>query len=215
MSSANPPPVNLKPPGLHYKGAGSLYDSAKIGYNPFFASIAKALAGVQVTAGDDTLARDDALAQVAKDFRACHRAHRKLIFIGNGGSAAIASHMAVDYTKNGGIRAIAFNDVPTLTCLANDFGYANVFSRQLKYYAQPGDIIVIVSSSGKSANIVEAAKWAVEKGGRRLVTFSGMNPDNHLRSCGYMNFYIPSEDYGVIEISHLCLLHSIASVEPV
>ena len=134
----------------------------------------------------------------------------RVIFIGNGGSSAIASHMAIDWTKNGGIRAIAFNDAPTLTCLGNDFGYENVFSKQLEYYSTPKDVVVIISSSGKSPNILNAADEAL-KLGLYLVTFTGKQPDNELRKKGHMNFYVPHEDYGVVEIAHLILLHSVVS----
>src|SRR5204862_375130 len=79
---------------------------------------------------------------------------KKIIFIGNGGSAAIASHQSVDYWKNGGIRAIAFNDVSLLTCIGNDYGYPFVFEKPIEMFADPGDVLIAISSSGKSDNIL-------------------------------------------------------------
>lgn len=140
-----------------------------------------------------------------------HKKGRKVIFIGNGGSAAIASHMAVDWTKNGPIRAIAFNDAPTLTCLANDHGYQNVFAKQLEFYAQKDDLVVIISSSGRSQNILAAAR-AANTLGLDSVRLAGMDPENELLRGGRLRFYVPSDDYGLVELTHLCLLHSIVSV---
>jgi len=85
---------------------------------------------------------------------------RKVIFIGNGGSAAIASHLAVDYWKNGGMRAIAFNDSSLLTCVSNDFGYLQVFAKPFEMFADTGDVLVAISSSGRSENILLAVNVA-------------------------------------------------------
>ena len=155
---------------------------------------------------------ENALIRTRNCVTECHERGNKVIFIGNGGSAAIASHMAVDWTKNGGVRSIALNDAPTLTCLSNDFGYENVFAKQLEYYAQPDDVVIIISSSGKSANILEAAYWCSSKS-LRCITFSGMNAENKLRLKGWLNFHVPVMDYGLVELTHLTLLHSIVSVK--
>lgn len=128
--------------------------------------------------------------------------------IGNGGSAAIASHMAEDYTKNGGVRMLAFNDAAMLTCFANDMGYENVFKSAIAYYAESKDLIIAISSSGKSENILNAVRCAAIKG-CHIITFSGFNPDNPLRRLGNLNFYVPDDSYGNVEITHLSLLHAI------
>src|SRR5262245_65309265 len=86
-----------------------------------------------------------------------HRAHESgntIMFIGNGGSAGIASHLAIDFAKNGGLRALALNDAAALTCLGNDLGYEAVFAKQLDFHARPGDMLIAISSSGMSANII-------------------------------------------------------------
>lgn len=144
-------------------------------------------------------------------FKFAHAAGRKLVFIGNGGSAAIASHFAVDYTKNGGIRAMALNDAATLTCFANDYGYEQVFAKQIEAHGFPGDVAVIVSTSGTSRNILAAAS-AAKNARCEVVTFSGMRPDNALRRFGSLNFYVPAGDYGLVECAHTNLLHSMVSI---
>jgi D-sedoheptulose 7-phosphate isomerase len=133
---------------------------------------------------------------------------RKVIFIGNGGSAAIASHQAVDYWKNGGMRAIAFNDSSLLTCISNDFGYAHVFAKPVEMFAEPGDILVAISSSGRSENILLAVVAAKGKG-CKVITMSGFSADTPLRLAGDLNFYVPSDSYGYVEIVHLALCHCI------
>jgi D-sedoheptulose 7-phosphate isomerase len=135
-------------------------------------------------------------------------AGRKVIFVGNGGSAAIASHQAVDYWKNGGMRAIAFNDPSLLTCVGNDFGYPHVFEKPVAMFADPGDVLIAISSSGQSENILRAVA-AAEGAGCRVVTLSGFEPGNALRGRGELNFYVPSESYGYVEITHLAICHCI------
>ena len=87
-------------------------------------------------------------------------AGQKLMFIGNGASAAISSHMATDYWKNGGIRAVAFNDSSLLTCVSNDYGYKHVFEKPIEMFADAGDILFAISSSGNSENIIRGVKAA-------------------------------------------------------
>jgi len=130
----------------------------------------------------------------------------KIIFIGNGGSASIASHQAVDFLKNGSMRAICFNDSSLLTCLANDFGYQYVFEKPVEMFADNGDVLVAISSSGKSENILRGVD-AGKKIGCHIITMSGFKPDNPLKTKGDMNFYVPSNSYGYVEIAHLTLCH--------
>lgn len=132
----------------------------------------------------------------------------KIMFVGNGGSAAIASHMATDYTKNGGLRAWAMNDASMLTCLANDYSYDQVFAKQIEFHGRPGDMLVAISSSGRSANILAAVK-AARKLGCTVLTLSGFKPDNPLRKNGDMNLYLDSAAYGYVEVGHLALCHAI------
>ena len=132
----------------------------------------------------------------------------KVIFIGNGGSAAIASHQAVDFWKNGGMRAIAFNDSSLLTCISNDFGYPQVFAKPVEMFADPGDILIAISSSGRSENILLAVNAARGRG-CKVITMSGFSADNPLRSAGDVNCYVPPDSYGHLEIVHLTVCHCI------
>lgn len=132
----------------------------------------------------------------------------KLMFIGNGGSAAIASHQSVDYWKTGAMRALAFNDAALLTCISNDFGYASVFEKPIERFADAGDVLVCISSSGRSENILRGVRKARERG-CRVLTLSGFDAENPLRRLGDLNFYVPSKSYGPVEITHLSLSHGI------
>jgi len=133
---------------------------------------------------------------------------RKAMLIGNGGSAAIVSHMQNDMFKMVGLRAIVFTEQPLLTALSNDDGYETVFRQPVTRWAEPGDLLVAVSSSGESNNIVTAAAAARERG-CRLLTFSGFKPGNRLRQAGDLNFYVPSMSYGHVELTHQILGHCI------
>lgn len=134
--------------------------------------------------------------------------NNKLIFIGNGGSASIASHMAADFLKNGGFPAIAFNDASLITCVSNDLGYENVFKKPLEMLAGKGDLLVSISSSGRSPNILQATQ-AAKKKSCSIITLSGFDSDNPLRRLGGINFYIKSHSYGYVEIAHSTLCHCI------
>ncbi len=136
------------------------------------------------------------------------REGRKIVFIGNGGSACIASHQAIDFWKNGRIKATAFNDAAMLTCLSNDFGYEYVFQKSIERFAEKGDILFAISSSGRSRNIINGVRAARDKG-LKVITLSGFDRDNPLGGLGDINFYVPSHSYGIVEIAHLLICHSI------
>jgi len=134
------------------------------------------------------------------------RAGRKLMFIGNGASAAISSHMATDFWKTGGMRAVAFNDSSGLTCIGNDYGYEHVFEKPVEMFADPGDVLVAISSSGKSENILRAAQAAKSKD-CLVLTLSGFAPDNPLAALGDGNFHVPVQSYGLVEVLHHSICH--------
>ncbi len=131
---------------------------------------------------------------------------KKLMFIGNGGSSTIASHMAEDFSKAANLRSLAFNDPAFITCLGNDYGYEHIFSKQIELFAQEGDILVAISSSGESKNIINAVNTAT-KIGCWVITLSGFKKNNQLSKLGNRNIYIPSEQYGFVEIAHLSICH--------
>ncbi|MBI4763531.1 MAG: SIS domain-containing protein [Deltaproteobacteria bacterium] len=134
------------------------------------------------------------------------RREAKVMIMGNGGSAAIASHFHNDLSKSVGVRSLVFDHTPLLTALANDHGYACVFERPLAMWAEEGDLAMIISSSGGSENVLRAADCA-SRLGCRLITLSGFKPDNPLRHQGDLNFYIASESYGLVETGHSVITH--------
>ena len=135
----------------------------------------------------------------------------RVLFIGNGGSAAIASHMATDWLKNGGFSALCFNDASQLTCLGNDLGIDRIFSVPIEQHGREGDMLMAISSSGNSANILNAVA-AARKVKMHVVTLSGFEPGNRLRRSGDINFWIPDNHYGFVEIGHLMLCHAILDI---
>ncbi len=132
----------------------------------------------------------------------------KIFFVGNGGSAAIASHMAVDFWKNGDIPAMAFTDNSLLTCISNDFGYENVFAKPIEFFAGKNDVLFAISSSGRSKNILKAVEAMAKKRGK-VITLSGFKENNPLSSKGICNFYVPSCEYGLVEVIHQYICHFI------
>lgn len=134
--------------------------------------------------------------------------NRKIYLVGNGGSAAIASHAAIDFWKNGGIPAHTFNDSSLLTCISNDIGFEDVFSTPLQMFANQGDLVICISSSGNSPDIVKACLAAQQKG-CRIITLSGFSADNKIKPLGDVNFYVPTHSYGFAEIIHQYILHCI------
>lgn len=133
---------------------------------------------------------------------------KTVYFIGNGGSAGIAVHMTSDFLKNGGIRTHSMLDSGTITCLGNDFGYEYIFSKQLEVIADAEDLLVAISSSGESMNIINAVTVARNKG-CVVVTFSGFRKENKLRQMGDYNLYVPSMEYGVVESIHNMILQEL------
>lgn len=135
-------------------------------------------------------------------------AKNRLFVVGNGGSAAIAIHTITDYANAGGLKTVDLMSPSLLTCMANDYGYENVFAKPIEMFAEAGDMLFAVSSSGKSPNILNACESASAKK-CRVITFSGFSPDNPLRKLGILNFYVPSTHYGFVEITHQILIHCI------
>ena len=125
----------------------------------------------------------------------------KVIVVGNGGSAAIASHVAVDLTKAARVRAINFNEADLITCFGNDYGYENWMAKALEFYSDAGDVAVIISSSGQSQNVVIGANAARDLG-LQVVTLSGFRADNPLRVIGDLNLWVNSESYNIVETTH-------------
>ena len=126
---------------------------------------------------------------------------KKVILVGNGGSAAMASHVSVDLTKMCKIRAVNFNEADLLTCFSNDYGYENWVKKALSFYADKGDLLICISSSGDSLNIINGAKFA-RKIGCKVVTLTGFNEKNKVRKIGHVNLWLESKNYNLIEMVH-------------
>jgi len=179
----------------------------------YFQTLARLVRDVAVTdEAGRLLTVDQGFGRVSQAAHAAHDAGSKVIFVGNGGSAGIASHLAIDFSKNGGVRALAFNDAAALTCLGNDLGYENVFATQLEFHALPGDLLIAISSSGMSPNILRAVDVARARG-CGVVTLSGFAEDNALRLLGDVNFYIRSASYGLVEVAHMAVCHGILDLD--
>jgi D-sedoheptulose 7-phosphate isomerase len=127
-----------------------------------------------------------------------------VLVVGNGGSAAIASHLQNDLCKAVGLRSLVFTEQPLLTALSNDDGYEVAYESLVRLWANEGDLLIAISSSGRSNNILNAVSAARA---RRLnvLTLSGFDGDNPLRKSGDVNLYIPSHSYGLVEIAHAAL----------
>lgn len=142
-----------------------------------------------------------AIIAIRDRWRETARTGNKVMFIGNGGSAAMASHLAIDLAKNGGIPAVAFNDAATLTCLANDYGYEEMFRHAVRLWGHNGDTLVAISTSGTSKNVLNGVAQAKEMG-ITVVTTTGKSPDNPLRAMGDINLWIGSDAYNIVETVH-------------
>lgn len=135
----------------------------------------------------------------------------QLYFIGNGGSSAIASHMTADFMKNGGMNTYSLYDSAVTTCMGNDYGYEYIFSRPMEFLVRTGDLLVAISSSGNSRNIINAINVAKQKGAT-VITLTGFNAANHAKQLGDFNVYVPSERYGIVETIHNLILQQIVDM---
>jgi D-sedoheptulose 7-phosphate isomerase len=178
----------------------------------YYSNLSNMLGKIQTTQKNgDSLEFFAAIESAGQLITSQTKAGGKIMFIGNGASASIASHMSTDYWKNGNMRAIAFNDAALLTCLSNDCGYENVFGKSVEMFADEGDILVAISSSGQSESILNGVR-AAKKLGVHVATLSGFSLDNQLRRMGEINFYVPDSAYGPVEILHLSVCHCILDI---
>ena len=134
-----------------------------------------------------------------------------MIFTGNGGSSSIASHAAADFTKQSKVRTVAFNDHNLMSAYSNDYGQEQWIAQCLYDYADPEDAVVLLSCSGRSQNVINAAKVAREKG-LPVVTFTGFEPGNSLREFGQINFWVNSQNYNITEAVHTILVFCVGDM---
>lgn len=145
--------------------------------------------------------------KIKNEFKKTSKSKGKVIIAGNGGSAAIASHVSVDLSKNAGIRAINFNDADLITCLSNDYSYEKWIESALQIYVDKRDIVVLVSSSGSSKNHLKAARY-LKKRKIKFITLTAINKNNPLKKINSkgINIWINSKSYNIIEVFHLYVL---------
>ena len=172
----------------------------------YLESMSAALAQTEASLNTDKTDVQTALARSVELLKGVQAANGTQFFLGNGASAAFAEHMALDWTKNGGVRSLNPASSVLLTALANDISYQDSFAVFLDRYAKSGDLVVTISSSGNSENVIRAIA-AARKMGCRVITLSELKPDNSSRKLGDVNFYVPARTYGIVECAHQVLLH--------
>lgn len=172
----------------------------------YLSSAAAGLRELTVTAGGGPLPAQDGFDRWVQITRDGHLHGGHVFLVGNGGSATLASHFAADASKNAGLSAMAFNDAALLTATANDIAFEEIFALPLRRLARAGDLLIAISSSGNSPNIVRAIE-AARSLSISAVTVTGMGADNRARALGDLNFHVPSRRYGWVECAHQLILH--------
>jgi D-sedoheptulose 7-phosphate isomerase len=157
-------------------------------------------------AGGRKLGAEDAFARWRKMTLDLRARRRTIYLVGNGASASMASHMSADLAKNAHVHTQVFSDLSLITAISNDMGYEHVFSEPLSRRASAGDMLVAISSSGRSPNVLAAMRVA-KKLKLTIVTLTGMSANNPLRKAGHLNFHVPAETYGYAESCHAAVLH--------
>jgi D-sedoheptulose 7-phosphate isomerase len=162
--------------------------------------------GACLTTVDATGSLDESMQRCVEALQIVRRHCRTVHLIGNGGSASVVAHAQNDLVKACGIPAMIHQDVPLMTAYGNDHGYGQAYADALDVWIDASDVLIAVSSSGASTNIINAV-LKVKSAGAMVVTCSGFKSDNPLRQLGDLNFYVPSSDYGQVELTHAALLH--------
>lgn len=145
------------------------------------------------------------LTKILKLFQIVKRKNNKILIFGNGGSAAIANHIVIDFNKVAKLQAMTINNSSTITCLSNDYGYENWIKEVLKFYLKKNDLLILISSSGVSRNMINACREA-SKHTKNIVTFTGFKKNNKLSKMGKINIWIDSKHYNYVENIHQILL---------
>jgi D-sedoheptulose 7-phosphate isomerase len=152
------------------------------------------------------------LINLKKIFITTKKNRKKILIFGNGGSAAIASHFSVDLTKNAKIRCTNYNESDLITCFSNDFGYERWIEMAIKYYGNKGDVLIVISSSGKSKNMINACIEARKKKFSKIITLTGHLVNNPVKKLGDINLWINSKAYNYVENIHQFWLLSLVDL---
>ncbi len=141
------------------------------------------------------------LIQVRNIFLNTSKKKNKILIFGNGGSAAIASHVSVDLTKNAKIRTVNFNESDLITCFSNDYGFERWIEKAVDFYADKNDTLILISSSGKSKNMINACKAAKRKK-VKVISFTGHTKNNPLSKISDLSLWVNSKAYNFVENTH-------------
>ncbi len=152
------------------------------------------------------------LAEVADLLKTVHSQMNKTLIFGNGGSASIASHFSVDLTKNAKLRCVNYNEADLITCFSNDYGFERWVEKTVDFYGDEGDVLIAVSSSGSSMNMLNGCEAAKRKKFSSVITLSGFEPDNPLRQLGDVNLWVDSKAYNFVENIHQIWLMAIVDL---
>ncbi len=154
----------------------------------------------------------DQLGKVADLIKVISAKGNKVLIFGNGGSAAISSHFSVDLTKNAGVRCVNCNEADLITCFANDYVYERWVEKAVDFYGDEGDLLIVISSSGSSKNMLNGVKAARNGNFNAVVTFTGFADENPLRQLGDINLWADSKAYNFIENIHQVWLLAIVDL---
>lgn len=180
-------------------------------YKEYIDALFKCMEDMQVIQRREILGYDTGIRVLLDVFGSCKADKSTLFFIGNGGSAAIASHMTADFMKNGGMNTYSLYDNAVTTCMGNDYGYEYIFSKPLEFLIKERDLLVAISSSGNSQNIINAINVAKEKGAT-VITLTGFKEDNRAKQLGDINVWVPCDRYGIVESIHNLILQQIVDM---
>ncbi|WP_437187195.1 SIS domain-containing protein [Planctomicrobium sp. SH668] len=172
----------------------------------YIESLASSLRNTEVSVFDKAVSFEEGVESALSILRNLQKSNGKQHIVGNGASAAFSEHMALDWTKNGGVATTSPSSWVLISALANDLGFENAFSTYVDRYSHPGDLLVTISSSGNSLNVLNAID-AARTMGCQVITLSGLKEDNKSRTRGDVNFYVPAKTYGIVECAHQVLLH--------
>ena len=152
------------------------------------------------------------LIDIKKKIDEVKKSGKKLLIFGNGGSSAIASHFSVDMTKNAKVRCINCNEADLITCFSNDYGYEKWVEKAVEFYGDAGDMLIIISSSGKSKNIVNGCLAAKNKKFKYIITLTGHENNSPVSKLGDVNLWVDSKAYNFIENTHQIWLLTIVDL---
>ena len=152
------------------------------------------------------------LEKIADLIKAINSKGNKVLIFGNGGSAAISSHFSVDLTKNAGLRCVNFNEADLITCFANDYGFEHWVEKAIDFYGDEGDLLIVISSSGSSKNMLNGVRAARNGKFKAVVTLSGFDNNNPLCQLGDINLWVNSRAYNFVENIHQVWLLAIVDL---